>query len=248
MWDQEVGYSSELLPATEPGVERRGQSRFEVKTEVQLVLGRGKEQIIVRTLSLGWGGASLLLPDAAVEVGESVSLEFPWTQGASFAARGDVVWRQPIEGRRCLIGVRFSELLLAHEERLAQLLSLLAGPGRTDPMGTGLAERIEIEFIDRDDLAVTLEEICTGRIEITSFRPYELGRSLQLVVSRVGSRLSLPFRVRVIEREPLSVGPEGSTGLSLLVLALEHPNGDLERSVGRVIARLNGAVESREAA
>lgn len=242
MLSQEVTYSSALPPSTQRGAERRAQNRFEVKTEVQLALGRGNRQIIVRNQNLGWGGASLLLPETILDVGESVSLEFPWAQGRSFSAYADVVWKEPIEGRRSLVGVRFSKLLLAHEERLARLLTLLAEPAQADHRDLLLAERVEIEFIDRDDMAATLEEIRSGRIEITSFRPYELDQSLQLVVTRVGSPLSLQLRARVVQRRPLSQGgDQASPRLFMIRLVLEHPLFDLERSVERMLELLRGA-------
>lgn len=241
MLSQEVSYSSALPPSTQEGAERRCQNRFEVKTEVQLALGRGTRQIIVRNQNLGWGGASLLLPETGLDIGESVSLEFPWAQGRSFSAYADVVWKERIEGRRSLVGVRFSKLLLAHEERLARLLTLLAEPGQTDRRDLLLAERVEIEFIDREDMEATLEEVRTGRLELTSFRPYELDQSVQLVVSRVGSTLGLHLRARVVQRRPLSLGGEEvSPRLFMIRLVLEHPLFDLERSVERMLRVLRG--------
>lgn len=226
------------------GSDRRVQSRFSVETQVMLARRAGGEKIAVQNRDLSWGGASLILPAGASDVGDSVVLEFPWCQNGSFSARAEVAWTRPVEDGRCIAGVRFSKLLVRDEDRLERLLSMLADPGRPDQPPLSLTERLELVFNDGDDMRATLEDLREGHMKVTSFRRYDLDQSILFALGGHGKPPVLRLRARVIGRSPAVVGKDcGEPGVYPIELAFEHPLDDLRRAVDYVIQRVKRSSE-----
>lgn len=225
--------------------DRRTQPRVEAKIQVRLATEARNGSLGAQNLDLSWGGASLLLPDSRLDVGESVKLEFPWTPGRSFYARAEVVRAQEVNDG-FLIGVRFSKLLVRHETRLERLLTLLIDPKSRQPGELSLSPQIDLDFMDVDGIAAALEEIRDGRYKVTSFRPYEANQSLMLVLIWQGRLPLLRLRARVRELRsiqlkrphlPASAAAQAPT-LYLMDLAFEHPLGDLQRTIDPLTDRL----------
>jgi hypothetical protein len=225
--------------------DRRTQPRVEARIEVRLASDAGSESVGAQNLDLSWGGASLLLPDTRLQVGESVKLEFPWTPGRSFYARAEVIRCQETpEGY--LTGVRFSKLLVRHETRLERLLSLLIDPSRRQGEELPLSPQIDLDFMDVDGIATALEEIRGGRYTVTSFRPYEVDQSLMVVLIWQGRFPLLRLRARVKELRTLQIKRPHLTAstasqappLYQMDLTFEHPLEDLKRTSEPLTERL----------
>jgi hypothetical protein len=225
--------------------DRRTQPRVEAKIQVRLAPETGNESVGAQNLDLSWGGASLLLPDTRLRVGESVKLEFPWTPGRSFYARAEVIRSEEVSDG-FLTGVRFSKLLVRHETRLERLLTLLIDPNRRRPEELALSPQIDLDFMDVDGIATALEEIRGGRYKVTSFRPYEADQSLMLVLIWQGRVPLLRLRARVKELrsvqikrpQPTASAAAQAPTLFLMDLAFEHPLGDLKRTIDPLTDRL----------
>jgi hypothetical protein len=229
-----------------PQRDRRSQPRVEARIQVKLAQDAGSASISATNLDLSWGGASLLLPDTRLRVGESVKLEFPWTPGRSFYARAEVVRSQEV-GDGILTGVRFSKLLVRHETRLERLLSLLIDPNRRRGEELSLAPQIDLDFMDVDGIARALADLRGGRYQVTSLRPYEVDQSLMLVLIWQGRvpLLRLRARVRGLRSVPInrphasSSAPGQVPSLYQMDLAFEHPLGDLIRTIDPLADRLD---------
>lgn len=225
--------------------DRRTQPRVHANIQVRLAPETGNESLAVRNLDLSWGGASLLVPDTQLRVGESVKLEFPWTPGRCFYARAEVIRSQEV-GDGFLTGVRFSKLLVRHETRLERLLTLLIDPNRRQPEELALSPQIDLDFMDVDGIATALEEIRGGRYKVTSFRPYEVDQSLMVVLIWQGRVPLLRLRARVKELHSVQIKRPNQTAsaaaqaptLFLIDLAFEHPLGDLRRTIDPLTDRL----------
>jgi hypothetical protein len=87
----------EMTAPSGPQPDRRTQPRVDAKIQVRLAPDTGSGSLDAQNLDLSWGGASLLLPDTRLQVGESIKLEFPWTPGRSFYARAEVVRCQEVD-------------------------------------------------------------------------------------------------------------------------------------------------------
>lgn len=225
--------------------DRRTQPRVDARIQVRLATEAGNGSLGAQNLDLSWGGASLLLPDTELRVGESVKLEFPWTPGRSFYARAEVVRTQEV-GDGFLTGVRFSKLLVRHETRLERLLTLLIDPNRRQPGELSLSPQIDLDFMDVEGIGTALEEIRGGRYKVTSFRPYEENQSLMLVLIWQGRLPLLRLRARVRELHsvhlqrphlPAATAAQAPT-LYLMDLSFEHPLGDLQRTIDPLTDRL----------
>jgi hypothetical protein len=224
--------------------DRRTQPRVEARIQVRLAPANGSESIEAQNIDLSWGGASLLLPDTRLQVGESVKLEFPWTPGRSFYARAEVIrCQETAEGY--IAGVRFSKLLVRHETRLERLLGMLIDPRR--PSGElALSPQIDIDFMDVEGVASALEEIRGGHYQVTSCRPYEPDQSLMLVLIWQGRLPLLRLRARVKESRSLQAkrphlsgaGAAQPPALYQTDLTFEHPLGDLIRTIDPLTDRL----------
>lgn len=224
--------------------ERRTQTRVPVRTEVRVALSGMADKVVVQNRDLSWGGASLLLPVRPSEVGETLGLEFPWAQGRYFNVRAQVVRAEPVGADQALVGVRFSKLLVRDEERLERLLSMLMDPRGLDSGRVSMAERLEIDFIDRDDMCAVLREVRGGHLHTASFRPYREDQSLLIVFSGLGDLPSLQLRARVERSAALSLGGEAADpGIYTIDLRFEHPSDDLRRAVDPLISRLGGKDE-----
>ena len=231
--------------STGPRRDRRTQPRVEARIQVRLAPATGSESISAHNLDLSWGGTSLLLPDTQLRIGESVKLEFPRTPGRSFYARAEVVRSQEVADG-VLTGVRFSKLLVRHETRLVRLLSLLIDPNRRLGDELSLSPQIDLDFMDVDGIAKALAEIRSGCYEVTSFRPYEPGQSLMLVLIWQGRVPLLRLRARVRKLRRVPVNPPHASGsaasqlpaLFLMDLGFEHPLEDLKRTVDPLADRL----------
>lgn len=230
------------------GHERRNQLRVDARIEALLALDREPERFPVQNLDLSWGGASLMLPEYRLDVGESVRIELPWTHGRTIAAKAEVLRAQPVPDG-CLASVRFSKLLLRHEQRLERLLTMLAAD-RGQPhhdVGIPLSQRIELDFVDPEDLRSTLEEISGGGYTVMSFRPYDVQQSLLLVLTWQGRHSFLRLRARIMDRRDAIARPPDEDGrakapmshLYAMGLAFEHPLGDIKRAVDPLIVRLS---------
>lgn len=224
--------------------ERRTQPRVEARIQVRLAPATGSESVDAQNIDLSWGGASLLLPDTRLQVGESVKLEFPWTPGRSFYARAEVIRCQESDAGY-VTGVRFSKLLVRHETRLERLLGLLIDP-RQHAGELALSPQIDIDFMDVDGVASALEEIRGGRYQVTSFRPYEPDQSLMLVLIWQGRLPLLRLRARVTESRAVHAKRPHLTGAAAAQtpalyqtdLTFEHPLGDLIRTIDPLTDRL----------
>jgi hypothetical protein len=223
--------------------ERRTQTRVPVHTQVRVALNGGQERIVVQNRDLSWGGASLLLPVRPSELGKTIGVELPWGQGRYLATRAEVVRAEPVGNEHTMVGVRFSKLMVRDEERLERLLGMLIDAGT---QGTGqqvtMAERFEVDFIDREDMRAVLSEIREGWLHITSFRPYRPDQSLLFVINGFGDLPSLQLRARVEGHEALK-GDDGKPGAPRLFsidLRFEHPAEDLKRVVDPLISSLGG--------
>ncbi|MGE5155546.1 MAG: PilZ domain-containing protein [Bdellovibrio bacteriovorus] len=228
--------------------DRRTQPRVDAKIQVRLAPDTGAGSLAAQNLDLSWGGASLLLPDTRLQVGESIKLEFPWTPGRSFYARAEVIRSQEAQDG-FVAGVRFSKMLVRHETRLERLLALLIDPSRRRPeVELALSPQIDLDFMDVDGIATALEEIRCGRYKVTSFRPYEANQSLMLVLIWQGRLPLLRLRARVKELRSIQLKgnhPNASASaqalaptLYLMDLAFEHPLGDLQRTIDPLTDRL----------
>lgn len=237
--------TSDITPSQESAPDRRTQPRVEARIQVRLAPESGSESVGAQNLDLSWGGASLLLPDTRLKVGESVKLEFPWTPGRSFYARAEVIRCQESPDGY-LTGVRFSKLLVRHEARLERLLGLLIEPRRQSGE-LALSPQVDIDFMDTEGIASALEEIRSGRYQVTSFRPYEPGQSLMLVLIWQGRVPLLRLRARVkdsralqIKRPHLSPAAVAQAPvLHQMDLSFEHPLADLRRTIDPLADRLN---------
>jgi hypothetical protein len=235
----------EMTAPSGPQPDRRTQPRVDAKIQVRLAPDTGSGSLDAQNLDLSWGGASLLLPDTRLQVGESIKLEFPWTPGRSFYARAEVVRCQEVD-EGFVAGVRFSKMLVRHETRLERLLTLLIDPSRRRPGELSLSPQIDLDFLDVDGIATALEEIRRGRYKVTSFRPYEANQSLMLVLIWQGRLPLLRLRARVKELRRIQLKgahPSASAAaqaptLFLMDLAFEHPLGDLQRTIDPLTDRL----------
>lgn len=236
----------DINPSTSAQADRRTQPRVEARIQVRLAPENGNQSFGAQNLDLSWGGASLILPDMQLSLGESVKLEFPWTPGRSFYARAEVVRSQEVE-EGFLTGVRFSKLLVRHETRLERLLTLLIDPNRRQPEELRLSPQIELDFMDAEGIIRALDEIRRGRYKVTSFRPYEPDQSLRLVLIWQGRLPLLRLRARVKELSAIQtrhhhlIGSAAvqSPNLFLMDLAFEHPLGDLQRTIDPLMDRLS---------
>jgi len=230
---------------TPPQLDRRTQPRVEAKIQVRLATETAREYVSAQNLDLSWGGVSLLLPDMRVQVGESVKLELPWTLGRAFRARGEVV-RTAEVADGLLAGIRFSKLLIRHQTRLERLLNLLISPNRRESEDFGLSPRIDLDFMDVDGITKALEEIRSGRYQVTSFQPYQVGQSLMLVLIWQGQTPLLRLRARVnglrrLRAKHRSLPPADTPPMPALYvtdLTFEHPLSDLDRTIEPLVDRL----------
>jgi hypothetical protein len=222
--------------------ERRTQTRVPVRTQVRVALNGGQERIVVQNRDLSWGGASLLLPVRPSELGKTIGVELPWGQGRYLATRAEVVRAEPVGTDHALVGVRFSRLLVRDEERLERLLGMLMEHGEAGADLVTMAERFEVEFIDRDDLRAVLEEIREGWLHIASFRPYRPDQSLLFVINGVGDLPSLQLRARVEGHDACKAEESklAQPRLFAIDLRFEHPAEDLKRVVDPLISSLGG--------
>jgi hypothetical protein len=222
--------------------ERRTQARVPVSTQVRVALNGGQERIVVQNRDLSWGGASLLLPVRPSELGQTIGVELPWGQGRYLATRAEVVRAEPVGTDHALVGVRFSKLLVRDEERLERLLGMLMEPGEAGADQVTMAERFEVDFIDREDLQAVLGEIREGWLHIASFRPYRPDQSLLFVINGVGDLPSLQLRARVEGHGAFKAddGKPAEPRLFAIDLRFEHPAEDLRQVVDPLIRRLGG--------
>jgi hypothetical protein len=242
---QDLAMNPDSELPTSPPQDRRTQPRVEAKIQVRLAPETGGESISAQNLDLSWGGASLLLPDTHLQIGESVKLEFPWTPGRSFYARGEVVRSEEVADG-LLAGVRFSKLLVRHQTRLERLLNLLINPNRRQSEDFALAPQIDLDFMDVDGIATALHEIRCGRYQVTTFQPYQAGQSLMLVLIWQGRVPLLRLRARVnglrrlrTKHHALSHSETAQLpGLYVMDLTFEHPLGDLIRTIEPLAGRL----------
>jgi hypothetical protein len=230
---------------TPPQPDRRTQPRVEARIQVRLATEAASESVSAQNLDLSWGGASLLLPDVRLQVGESVKLEFPWTPGRSFYARGEVVRTAEVTDG-LLAGIRFSKLLVHHQSRLERLLNLLISPDLRRSEDFALSPRIDLDFMDVEGIAKALEEIRCGRFQLTTFQPYQVGQSLMLVLIwqgrtpllRLRARVNGLQRLRTKHHSPPPADSPQMPALYVMDLTFEHPSGDLDRTIEPLSNRL----------
>lgn len=217
--------------------ERRGQARVPAATQVRVVL-EGREPFSVQNRDLSWGGASLLLPVPASELSKTLGLEFPCAQGRSFSVRAEVVRADPVGDSHVMVGVRFSKLLVRDEERLERLLGMLMDPKQRAE--GGMAERLEMDFLDREDMVTTLTEIRDGELSTVSLVPYQPDQSLLLILAGSGDLPTLQLRARVTAQQALTDGGTSKEHqLFAIDLKFEHPADDLKSTVDPMIRRLS---------
>jgi hypothetical protein len=219
----------------------RSHPRVSVEARVELAREGMPERLLVKSLDLSWGGASLLVPERFLERDDALILRFPWAKGESFSARAAVEWNAQIDDRHRLVGVSFHKLGIRDEDRLQQLLSLLLRSGDATAQGQAVADQLDVCFLDRDDVLVALEQIRFGYFETTVFKTYGGNERLRLVLTAFGGLPTLQLRARVLWTKALGAPQGGSTGgMHQLALALDHPEGDLKRAADALTEQLNG--------
>ena len=214
--------------------------RYRINATVGLVRGGIPERIFVRALNLSWSGAMLRVPNTTIARRESVVLRFPGTNNDQISARAEVVWSCSADDQHSLIGVRFTKLRVADEEKLRRLLSILSLSQPETEQDTRIPREIEIFTVDRKETIAPLEQICAGRLEITLVGSIPANEPFPLAVEGFGAITTLRLRARALSQEAQgSSDSANSLRMQRVILVFDHPEGDLKRIIEPLIAALH---------
>jgi hypothetical protein len=236
----ETSLCRESTNASAPKVpSKRRHPRVAVEAQVALVRTGIPERIIVHNKDLSWGGASVIVPLAALDANDSLVLRFPGHKAMKFSARAEVVWTRSIDDGHYLAGVSFSKLCVNDEKQLQSLLSVLARSGDKSEQNTIAKNCVEMYFLDREEMLAALEKIRSGSMETALFRSVQANERMPLVLTGYGDLPTLHLRARVLWQKAFSSKGNGAeSGPFRVELALDHPGGDLKRAIDPLIAYL----------
>jgi hypothetical protein len=178
----------------------------------------------------------VVLKEPVGKSGDHVCLLLPGIQGGKIYGAAKIIrtWKN---GEGYGMAVRFQNLTSQDEKQLQQVLHLLAQPRdkegqRTKPK---LAQSIELQYGNHQELRTTLEEISQGALRIMVPDPLTLNQSFQVSISMTDGHCGLTLRARVMQQRLINVG---SLYVYHIDLEFEHSPEELEEMVGKVLHEL----------
>ncbi|MGQ9830294.1 MAG: PilZ domain-containing protein [Thermochromatium sp.] len=164
--------------------------------------------IEARYQDLSWGGASFITRNSGIQMGQRLTLHFPWTKGRSFAIEADVVRCEPLAPDSWRIAVRFAEIGHKDDRRLIKLIELLSSNSHeaSHAADTPTMPMLELVLDDPEEMSDKLSQIAKGSLSFTAFGNYQIGQSLLLLIEHTEAFPILHLRARI---KSLSVADPG---------------------------------------
>lgn len=216
--------------------EGRAQPRVQAQVPIRVAVPGTDGTQRALLMNLSWGGAEFHCDQAPGAAGDTIELELPYHTHDPIRIGSEILRVTTRDDGRCAIAVRFASMSPKAEDHLEKVLEmLLSGTGGGRREHPRLAQRLEIYFDDPADIRATLEDISKGGLAVTVPYSFSPGQSVQLTVFgglRVGE---LRLRARVVHQTPVA---DGKLRLYHVGLKFEHPTGDLQDLVARLLQKL----------
>ena len=222
--------------------ERRTQARIRVQTPIKVILPGVEEPLAALNEDISWGGALFIFADPLPADTDFLRLVFPWKREDQITADARLVRARPMEDGRYLVAVRFVSLSPRSQSRLEKLLKML-GAKTGGKGGDGLVRELEVTVNDAEDLRQMLNQIATGRYQVTVFDAYEADQSIRLSIVGTENLPEIRLRTRVAEVQKSHTKGFEWADLYTLTLEFEHPPKSLKALVAMILGQLS---ESRE--
>jgi len=216
--------------------EGRSQPRLHAQVPIRIKPAGAAEPVRALLGDLSWGGALIHCDAKPGELGEALEIELPYHQSRSIRIDAQILRAAAEEGGGCAVAVRFTRISPAAEEHLEKVLQLLLNKSengqRRHPR---LAQRLELYFDDPADIRATLEDVSRGGLSVTVPYSFSPGQSVQLTIQGGAAIGELRLRARVVHQSRLD---NEKYELYRAGLELEHPAGELQELVGRLLEKL----------
>lgn len=213
------------LPSDPLVPERRTQARVLVEIPITVAVQGRAEPLHGQTLNLSWGGLLFMLPESLPKANLVLQIGLPAGAGRSITAEAQVLRNTPLPDGRTLIAARFTSLLPQEHKRLERLLRLLlkggAAGGRFAP--DELVRTLVVNANDSQELRHMLEEIATGRHQLTVFESYAVDQSIAFRVAGTNEDEEIALRARVVEVSDSAIAGAEWAHLHDITVEFEHP-------------------------
>ncbi len=230
---------SEATPADsvdEVAREERKQPRVLLSVPIQVSNASGSVTTTGTLTNISWGGAAFHVREPVGAVDETLKLALKVHDGEAITLVGQVLrlWQTPLgQG----VVMRFTSLSTEDDERFERLLLglLREGVGGGQRREPRLAQRLEIQYGDDDELQAVLHDISQGGMRVTMPEPLSLNQSVQVVISDATDERPIKLRARVVHQDATQVS---GVDLYQVGLEFEHPDAALKRRVNHMMERL----------
>ncbi len=227
--------SSNQKKSTLPS-EGRGQPRIQARVPIRVAAPGGAGSRSAVLVNLSWGGALFQCSGSPGAVGDALEVELPYHVRESIRIDSEILRVMPEPDGQYSVAVRFSSISPGAESHLEKILAMLmSGPGGGRREHPRLAQRLDIYFDDPTDIRATLEDISRGGLAVMVPYSFQPGQSVQLTVFGGAGIGELRLRARVMNQTAVE---DGKLQLYRIGLKFEHPSGDLQEIVNRLLDRL----------
>lgn len=213
-------------PTSAPLVlEHRTQARALVEIPITVVVRGHPEPLRGQTLDISWGGVLFTLAEPLPKTNHAVQISLPRGGRQPISAEAHILRSTLLADGRALFAARFASLLPQDHKRLERLLKLLmkGGAAGSRPTPDALVRTLVVNANDSQELRHMLNEIATGRHQVTVFESYEVGQSIAFSLAGTNEAEELSLRARVVEISDSAIPGAEWAHLHDITVEFEHP-------------------------
>jgi len=192
-------------PGLGDGADKRKYARIE--TSISCTVATASDGFDAAVADLSKGGAGVLGPEGACDVGEKVTLMLERAEGVVNLSVPGTVVRRALRGEHTLYGIEFDPLPPDEESQLTMLLQLISsgkGPGRR--AHPRVAARVDVTCKSEDSFRGFLNDLSRGGLSVKTLRDVELGKTLVVSFGVPGIRGLVEVAGVVVSNQKLEHG------------------------------------------